>query len=127
MRKIIIATALAISLSGCARTISVDPSGGGLVIGNTPIDAEIQQVRDIASKACGFLPAVETVASLIGMFTSGGPIVSTASAIADAICKKVTTAGVNRRGVRVIPSIVGVSRSGAKVVIPIEGKFVPRN
>jgi len=58
-------------LSGCATTGTGSPA------------ALIEQVRQAAVAACGFLPTVETVA---GIISAGNPIIITASGIANAIC-----------------------------------------
>jgi hypothetical protein len=96
LRKILLAAPLVglLSLGGCATT-------------GTNVNAVIEQVRQVAVATCGFLPTVETVAAII---SAGNPLVSGASAVANAICAAVAsipprTAG--RRG-GAVPTVAGV-------------------
>lgn len=101
MRKLLCVSALVFALNGCAST--------GTGTGPTPADV-IAEARNIAVAACGFLPAVSTVA---GILAAGNPALTTASAVASAICAAVT-APAAARGTR-IPTVNGV---------PVQGSFV---
>ncbi len=83
-KMIIAALAASISLAGCAGTGTLPPS---------PVVAfpTITQIQDAAVAACGFLPAAETVASIVATFqpsAAGG--VAIGSQVANAICAAVT-------------------------------------
>lgn len=94
MRKLFAACALAASLliSACATTSSSDQT------------AIVQEVKDIASKVCSFLPTATTVLNIINL---GDPTLSNAQSIAQAICDVVDAKSVRAgaplrvKGVRV--------------------------
>ena len=103
MRRLILLIALS-ALSGCATT-------GGLA----PIS--IAGVQNAAVAACAFLPTATTVGNIIA---AGNPLLTTAEAIAQAICAAVTQAPTvaaksGRRMMVVQPMVNGV---------PIQGKFL---
>jgi hypothetical protein len=101
IRKLFFAApvAAAIALGGCAGTVTA-----------TSVATTIADVQQAAVLACGFLPTAATVASIL---SGGNPLVSTASAIAQAICTAVTAKAVRRGGPA--PSVGGVV---------IHGRFV---
>jgi len=88
MRKLLLAAVAAFSLSGCATT------GGGI-----PSAAELTAlVQKYTQQACGFLPTVSGVASLIAQFYPAGvPAVSAATAIGQAICDGTTPPTLGRK------------------------------
>jgi hypothetical protein len=93
----------ALMLGGCATT------------GGTVTTAQlISDAQQAATVACGFVPTAATVANIISV---GNPLISTASAIAQAICSAVaaapTTAAGKFRGA--LPTVNGVV---------IHGRFV---
>ena len=85
IRKLFFAApvAAALALGGCAT--------GGVTA--TSVATTISAVQQAAVLACGFLPTAATVASIL---SGGNPLVSTASAIAQAICTAVTPKSVRR-------------------------------
>ena len=87
IRKLFFAApvAAALALSGCA-TGGVTPA---------TVTTTITAVQQAAVLACGFLPTAATVASIL---SGGNPLVSTASAIAQAICTAVTAKAFRRGG-----------------------------
>jgi predicted small secreted protein len=87
--------AASLSLAGCATT-------GGAI----DITSLISEVQAGTNAACAFVPTAETVA---GIISAGNPIVSTASAIINAICAAVapTKAGALRRA-GAPPTVAGV-------------------
>lgn len=110
---LVAACASTIALAGC----STGPNGQPTIsIPSIPsIDpSTVQQAQTLATQICGFLPAAETVASIIGTLAGAGPIVDIASQAANGICKAVTAKGA-RRGIT--PSFNGVT---------IKGNFVRR-
>ena len=103
MRRLFLAAVAAASLGGCASTAG------------TPVDLAsfIAQVQATTSAVCSFLPTAETVA---GIISTGNPIVTTAGAVANAICAAigpVKVAGRLRRATA--PTVAGVV---------IHGKFL---
>lgn len=102
MKRMLLVSALALSLSACFPT-------------STNLQELINQTRDTAVKVCGFLPTVDTVASIIAL---NHPAYQTAKAIADAVCAAVTSApraGPEARAVA--PKVAGVE---------VKGEFVRR-
>jgi hypothetical protein len=99
MRKFLATTLLAgsLTLGGCATTDTGWPT------------IDVEQVRLVAVQICGFLPVADTVVEIIGL---GNPLLSSASAVAAAICDSVTRPGAARG---VIPHVNGV---------PVRGRFV---
>lgn len=97
MKKLLLAAALStsIALGGCA-------SGGST--GN------VSSIQQAAVLACGFLPTAQTVADILA---AGNSLISTVSAVAQAICAAVGTKGVRKGGAA--PTVNGVV---------IHGKFV---
>jgi hypothetical protein len=111
MRRVLLALALAASLSGCAALSQIFPTGttGANIVLDT---------QNAAVAICGFLPTAETVA---GIIATGNPILQTASTVANAICAAVApktpvTQSV-RHTVRVapVPTVSGV---------PVYGQFI---
>lgn len=106
MKKIIaIVFAGALTLAGCN---SVTPTPAPTV---TPSVNDIQRV---VVTACGFLPAVTTIANII----SASPTVMTATEIAGLVCKAVTTKSARKGGYAPKSVIVG------NKVILLNGEFV---
>ena len=118
MRKLFLSCTFAVALAGCTA------------IGGGPLNLQdfIAQVQTTTSAVCSFLPTAETIAAIVA---TGNPIVTTAAAVADAICKSVTsivvapppvapggsvkTAAGVRRAAPVTPTVAGVV---------IHGKFL---
>lgn len=73
MRMLILASAASLALASCSTT--TDPIPGQ--------PSQIEAVQSAAATACRFLPAAETVAEILA---SGDPRLTTASAVARAIC-----------------------------------------
>ena len=89
--------------------------GGCATMGGTPVDLTsfVAQVQATTSAVCSFLPTAETVASIIA---TGNPIVTTAGAVASAICAAVAPAKVAGKLKRATaPTVAGVA---------IHGKFL---
>jgi hypothetical protein len=97
MRSVLILCLL--FLAGCASQPPAQSSGG------------IKAVQSAAVQICRFLPAAETVANL---FLSGNALMMTAEAMANAICRAVTTA----------PLADGRGRRLAINGVVIKGRFV---
>lgn len=104
IRAVAVSAALALSLAGCATTVTEN-----LPPAQQPIN--IQQVQQLATTVCGFLPTVATVASILATFTGGGTIVSTAEGVASAICAAVVPRRGARRGAAP-PRVNGVTVRG---------------
>lgn len=90
--------AAALSLSACAGVTLPGPAP----IGGSIVD----QVQSYTKTACGILPAVESVAAIVATFAGGGPFVSVASEVGDAICAAVNKVSASRHGGR--PTVNGV-------------------
>jgi hypothetical protein len=103
MRKLALVAALGctLALGGCITV------GGNL--GPSPRPDVISEARRIAVMVCGFEPTFKTVADI---FLSGVPGLSTATAIAHAICGAITRPQA-RRGAR--PKVAGVTIQGRMV------------
>jgi hypothetical protein len=106
MRKLILLLAMLPALAACTigQLPPVSPAVSTLV-GYLP-----EQVKETTVKVCGYLPAAETVASLISAF--GGPTVpGIASQIAAEICNAVVQprSSLRRAGV---PTVRGVAIRG---------------
>lgn len=107
MKKIIaVIFAATLALAGCNST-PVSPT--------SPTTPTVKDIQSVVTTACGFLPAVSTVANII----SASPTVLTATQIANIICKAVSTKGVHRNGVYAPKATV----VGNKVIL-INGEFV---
>lgn len=72
MRMLLLAAASSLALAGCTTT---DPVTGE--------PTQIESVQSAATAGCQFLPTAETVADIVA---TGDPRLTTASAIARAIC-----------------------------------------
>lgn len=109
MKKLIIASALAFSLAGCAGGLT--PASVATAI--TGINTTVAEVQTVSKEICSFVPAAATVSSIISQFIPG---LSTAQAIATSICNAMSPTSVTaaRRG-RTVPTVAGV---------PIHGRFV---
>ena len=106
MKKIIaIIFAASLALAGCNST-PVSPT--------TPTTPSVKDIQSVVTTACGFLPAVSTVANII----SASPTVLTATQIAGIICKAVSTKGVHKGVYAPKATVVGDK------VILINGEFV---
>ena len=103
-RSSILAGSVALSLAGCST----------LGTGGAPLDLTsfIAQVQATSSAVCSFLPTAETVASIIA---TGNPIVTTANAVANAICAAVAPAKAAGKLRASQPAVAGVA---------IHGKFL---
>lgn len=106
MRKILISTLAALSVSGCATTggLSTDPTG--------QVATAIADVQAITTQICGFVPLAVTVADILA---AGNPALGTAGSIAQAICNAVTPAKLGARKGAAIPTVADVQ---------IHGRFV---
>lgn len=96
LRRSLLALSLAaaIALAGCAT-----PGGGPVTV--PAIDpATITKIQDTAKQVCGFVPTINTVASIIATFTGGGAIVDMVGRAATGICTAVTAKGAKRGGAR---------------------------
>lgn len=105
MRKIIIAAALTMSLTGCAGSLPpVDDNIGRI----------IQQVQAITSAACAFLPTATTIANI---FVQDNPVLMTAESIASAICQSLVPrpAAARRVGKAWVPTVAGVPIKGRRL------------
>lgn len=104
IRKLLIAAAASISLASCA---------GVGVPGTT---SQIDQIRNAAVLACGFLPTVETVAGIIATYSgTSAALVTTGSQIADSICSAVVSTSTARRRRGTAPRVNGVVVRGSFV------------
>jgi outer membrane lipoprotein SlyB len=99
--RILVPALVAISMAGCA-TLPTLPS------------AITNQVQAATVAACGFLPTISTVASILASFTGTSSVVSSIEQAAAGICAGVTAKG-GRLGARRAASFNGVR---------IEGHFV---
>ena len=100
MRKLFMSGVFALSLAGCSTLGS----------GGAPVDLAgfIAQVQATTSAVCAFLPTAETVA---GIIATGNPIVTTAGAVANAICAAVAPAKAGKlRAAQ--PTVAGVAIHG---------------
>jgi hypothetical protein len=110
MRKLLLAGACAgfISLGGCTTT------------GQFDLTTFITQVQGATSQLCAFIPTAETVATILA---AGDPLVATAGAVADAICKAFgpapPKASLSARRLAAAPVTIVVNGK----VIEIHGKF----
>lgn len=119
MKKIasVVALIAAVSLAGCGTTglITPGPTSTPISSGNATVDAVVAATV----KACGFLPTVQTAASVLSTFVPGASVgVGIANAVAKAICDAVAPAKASGRR---------SMRAGASPVVngvPIEGRFV---
>jgi hypothetical protein len=98
MRKSMLGAALAlfVALGGCATT------------SNTDIVSEVQT---ITTTACSFVPTADTIIALVG----SSPALTTAAAIADAICAAVTPKAASRKRGATPPIVNGVVIHGSFV------------
>lgn len=86
MRKYIaFAFVAALGLGGCAT----NPSTGLPAIDQTTLNNVEAQIQTAANEACGFVPAIGTVASVIGTFVGGGAVINLVDQVAGSICKAV--------------------------------------
>ena len=77
MRKFLLVSVLAFSLSGCATT-----PGGGI-----DLAAFYKQVQTYVIGACRFEPSVLSIASVVASFFPGGTVITGGvQAVGDAIC-----------------------------------------
>lgn len=79
MRKLLLSSVFAVTLAACSS------------MGGAPLNLAdfIAQVQATTSAVCSFLPTAETVANIVA---TGNPIVTTAGAVANAICAAVVPA-----------------------------------
>lgn len=101
MRMLLIAAASLCALAGCTTTI---PTG----------DDTVAKAQAAAKTACSFLPTAETVADII---KANDPALSTAKAIANAICNALnpeTPAGIMTL-FKAVPTVDGVVIRGERV------------
>lgn len=110
IRKIQLYLVLSFSLlfASCATT---GPGGGG----SPSPDAIVQQVIQITSAVCSFVPTVNTIREILDIAAPG---LGTATAIAAAICNAV----VPPRAVS--PGVVSKARLGKVHSVRVRGKFI---
>lgn len=110
MRQSILAASIAASvvLGGCAT----NPGNGGG--GGPSRDAIVQQVIQITSAVCDFVPTVSTVLEILSVNVPG---LNTATAIAGAICNAV----VPPRAVS--PGVTTKARLGKVGGVQVRGRF----
>jgi hypothetical protein len=107
MKPAIIAPVFALALSGCAGLPT------SITTAVTGINSTVTAVQNAAIKACEYQPTEATIEAIIGKFVPG---LDTIQAIADNICKAVSTASTPAaRRARTVPIVAGV---------PIRGRFV---
>ncbi len=99
LRNTILAGSLALTLCGCAT------SGGVTTIGGL----DVKTIQSTAVAVCGFLPTAATVGNIIA---AGNPILTTAEAIAEAICAAVSPAKAATRHGGALPTVSGVVIKG---------------
>lgn len=104
VKKLLATTALAAALavSGCTGTQSQSTQ------------ALITEIQQGAIMACGFAPTIESVLSLIGVFTPGAGL---ASSIVSALCgalppKAIGPGSTSGAGIRAVVVVKGVTVSG---------------
>jgi hypothetical protein len=108
MRKLVIALAVgaSVALGGCATSPSGQPT----------IDPSIQtQIQNGTAAACGFVPTITTVASILASFVGGGPIVGVVGSTIKAICDAVAPPKASLKRKFGKPMVNGV---------PVEGYFI---
>lgn len=108
MRRLLLVTALsgALALGGC-KTI------GGTDVTDQTVSTAINTVQQTALRICGFLPAVETVASILGTFVSSTqPIITIANTIANGICNAVKPAASGKRRLGGAATYNGIAING---------------
>lgn len=113
MKKLALTLMLAsgLALAGCAT-----PGNGPAPAPSGPIaqDSTITAIQQAAVSVCGFLPAVETVASIVATFTGGGAIVDLVGRVAGSICNAVKPPlGARKRAA--VPMVNGVVIKGGFV------------
>src|SRR6516164_3555994 len=116
IKQVLVVGAVAISVGGC-----------GLIQKLGVSQQTITDVQQAAVAVCGFLPTVETVASIVSSGASAGP-----AAIADLICKAVVQ-GNAPSGMQVGPRGVPTAAMAPVRAVPpgaqvngvaVQGKFV---
>jgi hypothetical protein len=102
--------AVGFALAGCQTTST------GVSVTDQQVSQAISTVQQKAVTACGYLPAVETVASILATFVSStaAPI-QIATTVANGICNQVAPKGQSRLKRATLPTYKGV---------PIQGEFV---
>lgn len=83
MKKILIVSALALSLAGCQTAQSIATS---ITTATNTVQEKAHAVQGYATTLCSFVP---TIASIIAVFNSGYS--SDVAVVANAICSAVTT------------------------------------
>src|SRR5262245_20699144 len=91
---------LGLALAGCVTSAGC---GAGQLF--TP-PTSVADVQADAVKVCSYLPSAETIVAIIGL---NDPTLSTATAIADAICGAITSRSARAGGV---PRVKGVRIKG---------------
>jgi hypothetical protein len=124
-----------IALALALGTTSIVTTG----CGTTPVQVQtditqiIAQVQSITAQACKFIPTVGTVAAII---TANNPGVTTAVAIAEAICNAITAAppaAAGELGGTVVPRVINgwrvttKYRGTAVVVATVNGVVIRGN
>lgn len=110
MRKFLIAACVGLSLAGCSATVP----NGGTGTAPSPLPAQVTNVIEtaqaVATQVCGFVPTVSTITNILSL---GNPALSTATAVAQAICSAVSKRSASRSSPR--PNVQGII---------VEGRFV---
>lgn len=113
MKRFIVRGALLALL--CAPLANCVTDGTGAPIIAAPVDntSVIGNVQSQAAKICGFVPAGQTIADIVGTFTGTTAITSLVGTVASGICNAITKKGASRGGKP--PTYRGV---------PVQGSFV---
>jgi hypothetical protein len=112
MRKLLLASALALPLGGCFQTVAEVPPVSPVV--SAIVSVVPEQVQNYAVEACGYLPTAQTVADLLAVWT-GVQVPDVARQIASEICIAVTAPKPATRRARSVVVLHGVPVVGAFV------------
>jgi hypothetical protein len=93
---LVVVLALSAALGACATT---------------PNDDIVAEVQTITTTACSFVPTADTIIALVG----SGPTLTTAAAIADAICAAVTPKLASSKRRATPPTVNGIVIHGSFV------------
>jgi hypothetical protein len=112
MRKLLLASVVALPLGGCLETVQTYTPAVSPVV-SAVVSVAPEAVQSAAVAACGYLPTAQTVASLVSVWT-GVQVPDIAQQIAAEICAAVTTPRSARRSTT-RPVVRGVVITGAFV------------
>lgn len=113
MKKFIVRGALLAAL--CLPLANCVTDGTGVAIAPAPVDTEvISDVQRQAVAICGFVPAAQTIASIVGTFTGTSAITSLVGNVAAGICNSVTKKSARRGG----------GKPATYRGVPVRGQFV---